>query len=51
MGLLDPKFRYVPSKHMGPDYLKKKFARLRRDQEKAAAKPRATVRTMQRRSA
>jgi len=30
MGILDPKFRYVSAKRMGPDYLKKRFARIRR---------------------
>lgn len=49
--ILDPKFRYVPAEHMGPDYLRKRFARIRRDQEKAKLQHKATVQPMKRKAA
>lgn len=31
--IFDPLFKYTPAKAQGPEYLKKKFERIRREQE------------------
>lgn len=42
----DPSFKYTPSKEMGPDYLKRKFARICAEQQAKAALGAAKVTAM-----
>lgn len=49
--LLDKSFRYVPVRDQGPDYLKRKFDRLRAEQRKSEAETKAKVSQLNRRRA